>query len=352
MREQSQNPGRLCHKALGGSLCLFIFLYLTVLPALPMETGKALLLPAMLLLTVFIVLEASLRFGGRPARIRPMLRQRLSGCAALAALVGAYFCCALLNLSYSPLKAQIFAGWLIPMGGAVIWLGILFYAGSADEVDNLIICTAASGMAGAAYALAGFPIADSRSMIRTVAAGLYTGAVFFLSAQYNRVFKAVVGTAAAGLMVPAVWRCAQWGALAAPAAALPRGDIMRSAVGQLEGYLTPEILLGRGSGYDLSFTAGQGVQNFLLADLLNGGVVRFALGLAVWLCASYFVFMLFLERRGVSMIYLGVLGMAFTRAFFAGHESFLLDPLFWPFCALLAAEHTMIKTGRRRFPGA
>ena len=95
----------------------------------------------------------------------------------------------------------------------------------------------------------------------------------------------------------------------------------------------------------------QGIRNFLLCDLLGGGVIRFALSLSLWLCIGYCVAMLFLNCTGVAMIYALVLGGSFISAFFTEKTGFLSDPLFILYTALLIAEHTMLKKGRARFAG-
>lgn len=352
---QKKNPHTklrsFCHKALGLSLYLSLFLYLWALPALPSRTGKLITISSFLLLLTCIILEGILYVNRHRRRIRPLLRQRLSGCIPLAVLIIAYLGCALLNLSYSPVRTLLLEKWIVPAGGLLLWLGILFYADGTEILNNLIMCTTASGLIASIYSLTGFPSENDLQLIRITIAGLFAGAIFFLAAQYNRRFKAVVCSALAAILVPSIWRSSIWNASVTQTSYSAGEDAMHSALEQLEGYSTPEVLLGRGSGYDLSFTSGQGVHNFLLADILNGGVLRFSIGLALWLCIIYFIMMLFLEQRGISVIYLGALGIVLAQSLFSTHTDFLTDSLFWPFCALLSTELTLIKTGKSRFFG-
>lgn len=337
-----------CHRMLGLSLHASLILFLGALPF--GKTGLLAAAPAFLVLIVFIVLESSLRLGGKPRRIRSFLHERISGCVLLAILLAAYLICGLVNLSYSPIKQQMLSSWPIPAGGVILWIGILYYVDDTDRLDNLLMDVTAAGIALSIASVAGVRAENGQQAMCVIFIGLFTGAMFFLSAQYNKTFKSIVSTAFFLMMAPALWGAAGW---AAPAvltqgiSTVPGQGLMRPAFSLLNGYRTPEVLLGRGSGYDIAVSQSRGVCNFLLADLLNGGVVRFALGLAIWLCLAYCVGMLFLYQKGMPLIYLASLGLVLINAFFFSKTGFITDPLFIVSCALIVAEHTMIKKGKR-----
>lgn len=336
------------------SLCVngVLFLYLT-LPAFG-ERGRFYTGCALAVLAAVTAVFAITRLGGRVRSVQGLLIDRLSGAAHLAVLLAFYLLCDACNLIYSPVRAQMLGGSFITIGGIVLWLGILFYTDCVDRLDNLLMTVTAAGLVLSGISLAGVRFSDARWALYAVMAGLAVGAVFLLSAQYRRLFKAtVVPTLFAVMGTGLFFTASQAPLLSLAGGVTPAGRqmLVSSGFSLLLEFDSAEMILGRGSGYDIAVSRSMGVQNFLLADLLNGGILRFTLSLSLWLCIGYCVGMLFLYRRGVPMIYLLVFGMIFLDSFLFAKTGFLGNCVFIPFCALLIAEQTMLKKGRARFPG-
>lgn len=338
---------KICHTLFGFILYLTLFVFLTV-PLFNISTLYVIMLPLVLLF--FILLEMLLRFKGSIRRIYYLLLERLSGCRMMGILLLLYILCDIMNLTYSPVKQQILDGYPILFSGIILWLGILLYADNPDKLDNLLMSVTLSGLTLSISAMIGFSFSDARWAERVAIIGLITGCIFFASAQYNKRFKAVVVSLLCIVMLPGITRTMSWAAPSALAQniSLEKQSILSASFEQLKGFRTPEIILGRGSGYDIALNGSQGVGNFLLADLLGGGVVRFSISLALWLCIGYCIGMLFLHVKGIPFIYLIMMGFVFYESFTALKTGFLSDPLFLLACAMIIAEQTMIKKGKLR----
>ncbi|TCL44709.1 hypothetical protein [Harryflintia acetispora] len=337
-------------KTLGLTLHMALFLYLCA-PAVGGVLSKA-LLPAILLLGGAVVLSFATRFNHDLRRIKGFLLDRLSGAGALAALLLLYIFWDFCNLSYSPIKAQTLSGVQTVLYALVLWAGILLYAVNLERLDNLLMNITLCGLFLAGCALSGVALPDYKVAYQVIVAGFATGSFFFLSAQYNNLFKGTVLTGLCALTAPALYQTLERllpSALVFGVLGEQRQGLISGAAGQLRQFAPAEMLLGRGSGYDITLSHSAGVCNFLLADLLNGGVVRFALALAVWLCVGYCALMLLTFQRTLPLLYLVVLGMVLIDALFFSKTGFLYNPLFLLFCALIITEHTLIKKGQLRF---
>lgn len=341
---------------LGRAPCLALHLALAGFLTGPAfgEKGWIGVLAAEGLLVSSLILGCALRYGASPRRLRSLALDRTCGCRTLSVLLLLYLLCDGMNFTYSPFKEHMVERYPVILCALALWAGILYYADRVDRLDNLLMNVTLCAVALSVLVLAGFKMEDPDWAWRIIGAGLCTGTFFLASAQYSRFFKTTVIAGLCAVMLPSIYFAVRWSqpaALVESMSAAEKQSLLSSSFLQIRDFQTAEMLFGRGAGYDLELSGMQGIRNFLLSDLLGGGIVRFALSLSLWLCIGYCTAMLFLSCKGVAMIYAAVLGSIFVDAFFTAKTGFLSDPLFILYTVLLIAEHTMLKKGRARFAG-
>ena len=124
------------------------------------------------------------------------------------------------------------------------------------------------------------------------------------------------------------------------------------ALREYHGYDGGEKLFGKGFGYDVllyrlsddpalaeSYEPQSRqllcAHSFLLADLLNGGLVQAVLGVGVWFFIGAFLLRsLLLKRRG-AMFFCIALGITFVNNAISNRYGFLYDKYFWLLLTLL-----------------
>ena len=124
------------------------------------------------------------------------------------------------------------------------------------------------------------------------------------------------------------------------------------ALREYHGYDGGEKLFGKGFGYDVllyrlsddpalaeSYEPQSRqllcAHSFLLADLLNGGLVQAGLGVGVWFFIGAFLLRsLLLKRRG-AMFFCIALGITFINNAISNRYGFLYDKYFWLLLTLL-----------------
>lgn len=318
------------------------------------KTGWMATYAAQGLLVASLVLGCALRYGGSPRRLRSLALDRTSGCRVLTVLLSSYLICDGMNFTYSPFKSRVAERYPAILCALVLWAGILYYVDRVEKLDNLLVNVALCALSLSLCVLAGLPIEEFDRSWRVIGVGLMTGIGFLASAQYSRFFKGTVMTGLLALMIPSIYFAIRWNqpaALVESMSAAEKQTLWSSSFLQIRDFQTAEMLFGRGAGYDLELSGMQGIRNFLLSDLLGGGLVRFTLSLALWLCIGYHIVLLFLHCKGVAAIYALVLGGIFIDAFFTAQTGFLSNPFFILYTALLIAEQTMLKKGQARFAG-
>lgn len=293
------------------------------------------------------------RMGWRFSSVVGLLHQQLSGSRPLVTLCGLYILTAGCNLFYSPIGDEL--GAVIPgvIGGLFMSIILLFYVTSVDRLDNILMSITGAGLFTALCAVLGMPLIAGPGAVEVMLTAAACGVIFFLCAGYRRMFKATVVPTLCGVLGVGVYSGAQrilGEAVLIGAVDTDKRVVVSSGFSLLQEFGAVEMLLGRGGGYDISVSGFAGVQNFLLADLLNGGMVRFTLSLSLWLCIGYCIGILFLYRRGIPVIYLLVFSGLFLHAMLLSKYSFLTSPTFLLFCTLLVLELTLLKKGRGRFP--
>ncbi len=145
-----------------------------------------------------------------------------------------------------------------------------------------------------------------------------------------------------------------------------RAVIWKVAADTALDYDFQDILVGRGSGYDSYLydhtsdkalaTLYQSVEpkpknwmnphNFVLADYLNGGLVRILLSLG--LCASIFasLWAVFTRRPGRALGPLTVAAFVYFGAFISGRYGFVNDKFFYIVLACIVTEHALAMRAR------
>ncbi len=137
--------------------------------------------------------------------------------------------------------------------------------------------------------------------------------------------------------------------------------IWRVAVNEALNYELKDILIGRGSGYDVylyditddktlaKLYSGfnnkpknwMSPHNFLLADLLSGGVIRVTISLALVLALISLLFRLFVRRPGRALPLMLAMGFVYFYALISGHYGYAYDKYFYILLAAIVAEHAL-----------
>lgn len=144
-----------------------------------------------------------------------------------------------------------------------------------------------------------------------------------------------------------------------------RGLIWGIAIDEVKGYTKQEFLFGKGFGYDRwmyahtdnlqlkeSYTEEArtklSAHCFLLADLLNGGIIQGILAISLWFGIGILLILLLRAYPITAQFYVIGFGLIFMNNFISNRYGFLYDKYFWILFVLLIAESYLIKTNQRR----
>ncbi|MEG2039225.1 MAG: O-antigen ligase family protein [Oscillospiraceae bacterium] len=146
-----------------------------------------------------------------------------------------------------------------------------------------------------------------------------------------------------------------------------RRIIWSVAIDEYKSYNTKEKWFGKGAGYDIvlydtvqskelqeaypdkiKVQGALSAHNFILADLLNGGIVKAVAGCMVWIAIAWNLLKLWSEQRIWAFLYCLTLGFVLVGCLISNRFGFVYDKFFWLFAILLCMENRLMSEDKRR----